>query len=86
MKGWLVEELGRGWKEEWTVRTGSYGAGPRQTNERDCGVFTCTNAKMVMLGVDPMSYGGEDVEVQNRLVEELLNRGAEGGLEPRLVF
>lgn len=41
---------------------------------------------MVMFGVDPMSYGGEDVEVQSRLVEELLNRGAEGGLEPRLVF
>lgn len=87
-KLWLAEELGRGWKEEeWTVPTGSYGAGPRQTNGSDCGVFTCTTARMVVLGVDPMSYGGDDMEVQRgRMVAELLNGGLEGDFEPRVVF
>lgn len=87
-KLWLAEELGKGWKEEeWTVPTGSYGAGPRQTNGSDCGVFTCTNARMVVLGVDPMAYGGGDMEVQRgRMVAELLNGGLAGEFEPRVVF
>lgn len=87
-KLWLAEELGRGWKEdEWTVPTGSYGAGPRQANSSDCGVFTCTTARMVVLGVDPMSYGGDDMGVQRaRMVAELLNGGLVGEFEPRVVF
>lgn len=87
-KLWLAEELGKGWKEEeWTVPTGSYGAGPRQTNGSDCGVFTCTTARMVVLGVDPMAYGGGDMEVQRgRMVAELLNGGLAGEFEPRVVF
>lgn len=87
-KLWLAEELGKGWKEEeWTVPTGSNGAGPRQTNGSDCGVFTCTTARMVVLGVDPMSYGGDDMEVQRgRMVAELLNGGLSGAFEPKVVF
>lgn len=87
-KLWLTEELGKEWKgEEWTVPTGSYGAGPRQTNGSDCGVFTCTTARMVVLGVDPMSYGGDDMELQrSRMVAELLNGGLKGDFEPKVVF
>lgn len=86
-KLWLREELGKSWKEgEWSVPTGSFGAGPRQLNGSDCGVFTCTTARMVVLGVDPMSYGGEDMEVQRgRMVAELLNGGLVGEFEPRVV-
>ncbi|MCJ1470589.1 hypothetical protein MMC07_009235 [Pseudocyphellaria aurata] len=88
VKLWLAEELGKGWKEnEWKVPTGSFGAGPKQTNGSDCGVFTCTTARMVLLGVDPMSYGGEDMAVQrSRMVAELLNGGLNGDFEPRVMF
>ena len=87
-KRWLEMEMGRGWKEEeWTVPTGARGAGPRQTNTSDCGVFTCTTARMVAMGVDPMAYGGEDMETQRgRLVAELLNGGLVGEFEPSAVF
>lgn len=87
-KAWLREELGKLFKEEeWTVPTGSVGAGPQQTNSSDCGVFTCTNAKMVVLGVDPMAYAGSDMELQRtRMAAELLNGGLKGDLAPRVVF
>ena len=87
-KAWLREELGKLFKEEeWTVPTGSLGAGPQQSNSSDCGVFTCTNARMVVLGVDPMAYAGSDMELQRtRMVAELLNGGLKGDFEPRVVF
>ena len=87
-KRWLEMEMGRGWKEEeWTMPTGARGAGPRQTNTSDCGVFTCTTARMVAMGVDPMAYGGEDMETQRgRLVAELLYGGLVGDFEPSAVF
>lgn len=87
-KAWLREELGKLFKEEeWTVPTGSLGAGPQQSNSSDCGVFTCTNARMVVLGVDPMAYAGSDMELQRtRMVAELLNGGLKGDLEPRVMF
>ena len=87
-KSWLASEMGKGWnEEEWSVPTGSHGAGPRQTNGSDCGVFTCTTARMVVLGVDPMAYGGEDMKVQReRMVAELLNGGLTGDFEPKVVF
>lgn len=87
-KQWLAEELTTSWnEEEWTVPTGAYGAGPRQFNGSDCGVFTCTTARMVVLGVDPMAYGGDDMEMQrSRMVAELLNGGLVGDFEPRVVF
>lgn len=87
-KAWLREELGKLFKEEeWTVPTGSLGAGPQQSNSSDCGVFTCTNARMVVLGVDPIAYAGSDMELQRtRMVAELLNGGLTGDFEPRVVF
>lgn len=87
-KAWLSAELGKLYKEdEWTVPTGSLGAGPQQSNSSDCGVFACTNARMVVLGVNPMAYAGSDMELQRtRMVAELLNGGLKGDLEPRVVF
>lgn len=87
-KAWLREELGKLFKEEeWTVPTGSVGAGPQQSNNSDCGVFTCTNARMVVLGVDPMAYAGSNMELQRtRMAAELLNGGLKGDFAPRVVF
>lgn len=66
---------------------GSLGAGPQQSNGSDCGVFTCTNAKMVLMGLDPMEYDGSDSEIQRtRMAAELLNGGLKGDLEPTGIF
>lgn len=88
MAVWLGAELGKLFKEEeWTVPTGILGAGPRQSNNSDCGVFTCTNARMVLLGLDPMEYEGSDCEIQRtRMVAELLNGGLKGDFEPMGIF
>lgn len=87
-KLWLAGEMGARFKEnEWAVPTGTHGVGPRQTNMSDCGVFTCTTARMVALGVDPMAYGGEDMGVQRgRMVAELLNGGLFGDFDPKVEF
>lgn len=83
-KLWLAMEMGARFHEgEWAVPTGTHGVGPRQTNGSDCGVFTCMNARMVALGIDPMAYGGEDMCVQRgRMVAELLNGGLFGDFDP----
>jgi hypothetical protein len=88
VKLWLAAEMGsRFHEEEWAVPTGTHGVGPRQTNGSDCGVFTCTTARMVALGVDPMAYGGEDMRVQRgRMVAELLNGGLFGDFDPKVEF
>ena len=87
-KLWLATEMGARFKEnEWAVPTGTHGVGPRQTNMSDCGVFTCTTARMVALGIDPMAYGGEDMGVQRGLmVAELLNGGLFGDFDPKVEF
>ena len=87
-KLWLAAEMGARFKEnEWAVPTGTHGVGPRQTNMSDCGVFTCTTARMVALGVDPMAYGGEDMGVQRgRMVAEVLNGGLLGDFDPKVEF
>ena len=87
-KAWLREELGKLYKEgEWTVPTGSLGAVPQQSNGSDGGVFTCTNAKMVLMGLDPMEYNGSDSEIQRtRMIAELLNGGLKGTWNPRESF
>lgn len=88
VKLWLAAEMGARFKEnEWAVPTGTHGVGPRQTNGSDCGVFTCTTARMVALGVDPMAYGGEDMSVQRgRMAAELLNGGLFGDFDPSVEF
>lgn len=87
-KSWLATEMGARFKEnEWAVPTGAYGRGPRQRNMSDCGVFLCTTARMVTLGVDPMTYGAEDMGVQRgRMMAELLNGGLFGDFDPKVEF
>lgn len=72
IKTWLKGELGNSYKEsEWTfVATGE---SPLQANFDDCGVFTITSARQIMLGLTPMSYGPEVIPLQRkRIVAELV--------------
>ena len=91
-KKWLKGEYGRSYVDsEWTViedpRYGGRGKGPTQNNPNDCGVFTVTTAKMLVLGVDPMAVSAADMPLQRqRVVAELLNGGFSGEFEPRVVF
>ena len=91
-KKWLREELGRSYVDsEWTVvedpQYRGRGKGPRQNNANDCGVFTVTTAKMIVLGVDPMAVSAGDMPLQRRrVVAELLNGGFSGDFEPHIVF
>ena len=91
-KKWLRGELGRSYVDsEWTVvEDAAYpgrGKGPAQNNANDCGVFTVTTAKMIVLGVDPMAVSAGDMPLQRRcLVAELLNGGFSGDFEPHIVF
>ena len=91
-KKWLRGELGRSYIDsEWTVVEDSAyrgrGKGPAQDNANDCGVFTVTTAKMIVLGVDPMAVSARDMPLQRRcLVAELLNGGFSGEFEPHVVF
>jgi len=81
VKAWLRQELGPAYvEEEWAVVNSS---SPQQQNGLDCGVFAATTAKMIMLGIDPMAYGHEDIPTQRRrMVAELLNGGFHGAFEP----
>lgn len=70
---WLKGELGAGFnKEDWDL---DYSIeSPQQTNGSDCGVFTVTTAKQIMLGISPMTYGAADIPTQRRrMVAELVN-------------
>ncbi|KAA6407594.1 MAG: Ulp1 protease family [Lasallia pustulata] len=80
-KAWLAQEMGRAWKEaDWEVIDST---SPLQNNGKDCGVFTVTTAKMVVLGVDPMAYGCEDIPLQRkRMVAELIHGGFTKEFEP----
>ncbi|KAI9871093.1 MAG: Smt3-specific protease [Pleopsidium flavum] len=81
VKAWLEQELGPAYvEEEWAVVNSS---SPQQQNGLDCGVFAATTAKMIMLGINPMAYGHEDIPTQRRrMVAELLNGGFHGVFEP----
>lgn len=72
---WVRQELGSSFKEEeWTLETD--GQSPQQTNMNDCGVFTITSARQIMLGMTPMSYDADDIPLQRRrIVAELINEG-----------
>ncbi len=76
-KIYLKAELGSAYHdEEWQVLDSP---SPQQSNGLDCGVFAATTAKMIMMGVDPMAYGPEDIPLQRRrMVAELLNLGFHG--------
>ena len=81
-KVWLRQELGSLWNEkEWKTRSG---ISPVQTNGKDCGVFTVTTAKMVMLNWDPeKAYSNRDMALQRRrIAAELINGGFTGDFVP----
>ena len=70
---WLKGELGSSFnKDDWEL---DYAAeSPQQMNGSDCGVFTVTTAKQIMLGISPMTYGASDIPTQRRrMVAELVN-------------
>lgn len=74
---WLEDILGSKYVEsEWkTPRTKC----ARQTNGYDCGVFVCTNALCVALGLDTGCYLERDLVQQRRNIAALLmNRGFTG--------
>lgn len=61
--------------------------GSSESNASDRGVFTCTNARMILLRLDPMEYERSDSEIQRtRMVAELLNGGLKGNFEPMAIF
>ncbi|RVX68095.1 hypothetical protein B0A52_08234 [Exophiala mesophila] len=72
---WVQQELGSAFREEeWTLEAD--GQSPQQTNMNDCGVFTITSARQIMLGMTPMSYDANDIPLQRRrIVAELINEG-----------
>ncbi|KAG4444428.1 hypothetical protein IFR05_000019 [Cadophora sp. M221] len=77
LTGWVKNQLGSQYDEkEWTV--------PRtpcayQSNGFDCGVFLCTNALCVALGIHPDCYHQRDLKQQRKnIAAVLLNRGFEG--------
>lgn len=73
VKEWVKKELGPAFREEdWALN--SVGQSPQQQNMDDCGVFTITSARQIMLGLSPMSYGPEQIQLQRRrIVAELVN-------------
>ncbi|KAI9724053.1 MAG: hypothetical protein M1812_000771 [Candelaria pacifica] len=77
IKIWLRAELGSSYlDDEWLVLDSK---SPQQDNGLDCGVFAATTAKMILMGVDPLAYGPEDIPIQRRrMVAELLNGGFQG--------
>ncbi|TVY47330.1 Ubiquitin-like-specific protease [Lachnellula occidentalis] len=74
MRDWLKFQLGEKYIEaEWnTPRT----ACAHQSNGYDCGVFVCTNAFCVALGLDTSCYDECDMLQQRRIIAAvLINRG-----------
>lgn len=74
MRSWLAFQLGDSYiQEEWKVpRT----ACAHQTNGYDCGVFVCTNAFCVALGLDTSCYRECDMTQQRKnIAAVLINRG-----------
>ena len=92
IKRWIKSELGAEYNDrEWQVvedcRFPGRGKGPTQHNNSDCGVFTATTAKMIMLEVEPMAVTAGDIPLQRRrMVAEILNGGFSEDLIPHLVF
>jgi len=77
MRNWLEVQLGKAYiADEWKM-VGTECA--RQTNGYDCGVFLCSNALCVALGLDTFCYAESDMTLQRRnIAAVLLNRGFHG--------
>jgi Ulp1 family protease len=77
MREWLGFQLGKLYVEgDWTEpRT----ACAEQTNGYDCGVFVCTNAFCVALGLNTECYKERDMALQRRnIAAVLINKGFSG--------
>ncbi|POS87504.1 hypothetical protein EPUL_000678 [Erysiphe pulchra] len=74
---WLKNQLGESYSsEEWTIPKT---ACANQTNGYDCGVFVCTNAFCVAVGLDTLCYDESDMTRQRKNIAAiLLNRGFTG--------
>jgi hypothetical protein len=85
IKAWLKVELKDAFVEsEWRVLNSRSSL---QQNGIDCGVFAVTNAKMIVLGVNPLAFNPKDATLQRRrILAELLNGGFHGDFEPNIVF
>ncbi|KAG9232215.1 hypothetical protein BJ875DRAFT_467501 [Amylocarpus encephaloides] len=77
MRDWLKFALGKAYiEEEWKVPKTTCAI---QNNGYDCGVFVCTNAFCVALGLDTSCYLERDMMQQRRNIAAiLLNRGFVG--------
>lgn len=77
MQIWLKHQLGEAYSsEEWSVPKT---ACANQTNGYDCGVFVCTNAFCVAVGLDTLCYHESDMTRQRKNIAAiLLNRGFTG--------
>ena len=83
IRRWLAQELADDYvASEWTAKI--VADGPQQNNSSDCGVFTITTAKMVMLGWDPRgAYQASHIPLQRkRILAELIQGSLGEGLEP----
>ena len=72
---YLESEVGATFKkEEWTIV--NEGLSPQQDNGDDCGVFTITTARQIMLGqMEKSAYTGKEISYQReRIVAELVER------------
>ena len=71
---WVGSELGSSFhNHEWHCEERE---SPQQTNSDDCGVFTITTARQIMLGQGAMSYDASDIQIQRkRVVAEIVNGG-----------
>lgn len=74
-KAWLREELRQAVQgRRMDCANGQLRSWPRTVEQRRLRCFHLHNARMVVLGVDPMAYAGSDIDIQRtRMVAELLN-------------
>lgn len=77
MRDWLKHQLGAAYvSSEWEAPKTLCAI---QTNGYDCGVFVCTNALCVAVGLDTSCYEESDMKLQRRnIAAVLLNRGFQG--------
>jgi len=79
IRTWLEFQLGNDFVErDWKVINGA-NVCTRQNNGYDCGVFVCTNALCVALGLKTTSYTASDLTNQrDNIAAVILNRGFHG--------
>ena len=79
VQDWVKSELGSAWSgEDWRLLQGE---SPQQANSDDCGVFTVTNARMLMLGMEGGFAAGDIPLQRRRMVAELVEGALLKGVE-----